>query len=115
MKQFRFKTLLSLCALISVLFAASVTEAAAQQNGTAAKRTVTGKVVDQNGDPVIGAMVLLSGTKTGAATDLNGAYSIDIRKNGAVLEFSSIGYETTLVSLNDNQVKADVVMPTETM
>lgn len=115
MKQFRFKTLLSLFALISVLFAASVTEAAAQQSGTAEKRTITGKVVDQNGDPVIGAMVLLSGTKTGAATDLNGAYSIDIRKNSAVLEFSSIGYETTLVSLNDNQVKADVVMPTETL
>ena len=49
MKQFRFKTLLSLFALISVLFAASVTEAAAQQSGTAEKRTITGKVVDQNG------------------------------------------------------------------
>ena len=115
MKQFRFKTLMSLFAIFAVLFTTSITEAAAQQNGTAPQRTITGKVVDQNGDPVIGAMVLLSGTKTGAATDLNGVYSINIRKNNAVLEFSSIGYETTLVSLNDNQVKADVVMPTETL
>ncbi len=110
MKQFRFKTLLSLCALISVLFAASVTEAAAQE-----KRTISGKVADQNGDPVIGAMVLLAGTTNGAATDLDGNYTLTIQKNGAVLEFSSIGYQTTLVPLNDHQTKADVVMPTETI
>ena len=112
MKQ--FKTILSLCAIITALFAASITEVSAQDNN-AQKRTITGKVVDQNGEPVIGAMVLLSGTNTGAATDLDGQYSLDIKKNNAVLEFSSIGYETTLVALNDNQVKADVVMPTETL
>ena len=84
-----------------------------ERTADAEPRTITGKVVDQNGEPVIGAMVVLAGTTNGAATDLNGKYSINIRKNKAVLEFSSIGYETTVVALNDYQVKADVVMPTE--
>ena len=82
-------------------------------DGPADSRTITGKVVDQNGEPVIGAMVILAGTTNGTATDLNGTYALPIKKNKAVLEFSSIGYETVLISLNDHQVKADVVMPTE--
>ena len=60
-----------------------------------ATRTVTGKVVDPNGDPVVGAMVILQGTTIGSATDLDGKYSITIQKNNAVLEVSSIGYQTT--------------------
>lgn len=78
-----------------------------------ATRTVTGKVVDPNGDPVVGAMVILQGTTIGSATDLDGKYSITIQKNNAVLEVSSIGYQTTRAQLNDHQVQADFVLPTE--
>lgn len=78
-----------------------------------AVRTVTGKVVDSNGDPVVGAMVILEGTTVGSATDLDGKYSITIQKNNAVLEVSSIGYQTTRAQLNDHQVQADFVLPTE--
>lgn len=76
-------------------------------------RTITGRVSDQNGEAVVGAMVILSGTNVGAVTDEQGNYSIKIKKNNAVLEFSSIGYETTSITLNDLQVIADVVMQTE--
>ena len=87
----------------------------ASQNPTnnAATRTVSGKVVDQNGEPVIGAMVVLMGTTNGASTDLDGRYAITFSQNSAVLEVSSIGYQTTRLALNDHQVKADLILPTE--
>ena len=96
-----------------VILTAKPKTAPAAQNNSVATRTVTGKVVDQNGEPVIGAMVVLAGTTNGSSTDLDGNYSITIKKNNAVLEVSSIGYQTTMVALNDHQVKADLVMPTE--
>ena len=89
--------------------------AAAPQKSEAALRTISGKVVDQNGDPVIGAMVVLVGTTHGSATDLDGNYSLPVKQNNASLEFSSIGYETVRIAVNDHQVKADVVMPTEAL
>lgn len=79
----------------------------------ARSRVVVGHVSDQNGEPVIGAMVLLVGTTVGAATDLQGNYSLQIKQNKAVLEFSSIGYETQRITLGDSQTTADVLMPTE--
>ena len=96
-----------------IVLTAKPKTAPAAQNNVAATRTVTGKVLDQNGDPVIGAMVVLAGTTNGASTDLDGNYSLTIKKNNAVLEVSSIGYQTTRVALNDHQVKADLIMPTE--
>ena len=106
--------MMSIVALVAAIFSTSISVYAQDvKNVSAAQRTVSGKVVDQNGDPVIGAMVVLAGTTNGSATDLNGKYSITLKQNNATLEFSSIGYETVKVSLNDHQVTADVVMPTE--
>lgn len=63
MKQFRFKTMMSMLALVAAIFSTSISAYAQDvKNVSAAQRTVTGKVVDQNGDPVIGAMVVLAGT-----------------------------------------------------
>ena len=55
------------------------------------KMTVSGKVVDQSGNPVPGALVVVSGTTNGATTDLDGNYSI-IAPSNALLEFSCMGY-----------------------
>ena len=111
MKRFRIKTMMSLLAVVAAIFATSFTVYAQD----AAQRTVTGKVVDQDGNPVIGAMVVLAGTTNGSATDLDGKYSLTIKQDNAVLEFSSIGYESVSVALNNHQVTADVVMPTEAL
>ena len=106
--------MMSMLALVAAIFSTSISAYAQDvKNVSAAQRTVSGKVVDQNGDPVIGAMVVLAGTTNGAATDFDGKYSLTIAQNNASLEFSSIGYETVKVALNDHQVVADVVMPTE--
>ena len=40
------------------------------------KRTVVGTVIDETGEPVIGANILVKGTATGTTTDLDGRFSI---------------------------------------
>ena len=39
--------------------------------------TVSGKVFDENNEPLLGAAVLVSGTTTGVSTDENGSFSIN--------------------------------------
>ncbi|MBQ9193732.1 MAG: TonB-dependent receptor [Bacteroidales bacterium] len=55
--------------------------------------TVTGTVTDVQKEPIIGASVLQQGTTVGAATDVDGNFTLTVPE-GAVLEFSSIGFET---------------------
>ena len=51
-----------------------------------------GVVKDTNGEPVIGASVVIKGTSQGMITDLDGKFSIADVKPGAVLEITYIGY-----------------------
>ncbi|MFN8356822.1 MAG: TonB-dependent receptor [Spirosomataceae bacterium] len=63
-------------------------------------RRVTGKVTGTDG-PLPGATVLLKGTTTGAATDVNGDFSIAIKGANPVLVFSGIGYKTKEVTVGN--------------
>lgn len=58
-----------------------------------AQNKITGTVVDENGQPAIGANVVVKGTTQGVSTDLNGTYALSVPK-GAVLVFSYLGYKT---------------------
>lgn len=60
---------------------------------------INGTVVDQYGDPIIGASVLVKGTSTGAATDLNGKFSIPTAKSSDVLTVSYVGMISQEISL----------------
>ena len=62
--------------------------------GAMAQRTITGVVTDPSGEPLIGASVAVKNTSTGSITDVNGRYSIQTPKEGAVLVFSYTGYVT---------------------
>lgn len=61
---------------------------------------VTGVVTDDKGQPVIGANVLLVGTRTGTAADLDGKFVLDVPGNGA-LEISAIGYEKQTIQVRN--------------
>ena len=63
--------------------------------------TVKGTVLDAEKQPVIGAAVLQAGTTNGAATDIDGNYTITVPA-GATLEVSAIGYETLRVVANSS-------------
>lgn len=53
--------------------------------------TVKGVVKDKNGDPIIGATVIEKGTKNGTVTNIDGQYSLNV-KRGATIEVTYIGY-----------------------
>ena len=69
------------------------------------------RVVDQDGEPIIGASVLVKGTTNGVITDMDGNYNlIDVPEN-ALLAFSYIGYQT--VELKANGKGLDKIMMKE--
>ena len=64
--------------------------------------TVTGRVIDKNGEPIVGAYVILQNTQTGATTDLDGNYSISAPAKG-ILEFTCVGYKTQSQAINSRK------------
>jgi len=81
--------------------------------GAFAQQTVSGKVSDSAGEPLVGIFVQIVGNETvGTMTDLDGNYSISAPK-GSQLKFSCIGYQDTFATVNGNTV--DVVMQDDNM
>ncbi|WP_154856474.1 SusC/RagA family TonB-linked outer membrane protein [Cyclobacterium xiamenense] len=67
-------------------------------------RPITGKIVDANGEGIPGATVLVEGTATGTASDIDGNFSLEVPDN-AVLVISYIGYESQRVEVgNQNEL-----------
>ena len=59
---------------------------------------VKGKVTDTNGEPLVGANVLIMGTNLGAATDVDGYYNIiNVRTGTYSVEFRYVGYQSKIV------------------
>ena len=69
--------------------------------------TVTGTVTDALKEPIIGASVLQQGTTNGTATDIDGNFTLTV-PHGAVIEISSIGFETR--TLKADTEKMDVIL-----
>ena len=67
--------------------------------------SITGKVVDNNNEPIVGAYVVVEGTTLGTSTDVNGAYRINAPAGGT-LTFTCIGYKTQSVMIaGRNQIE----------
>ena len=76
------------------------------------QKTVTGIVLDEHGDPVIGASVAVQGSKSGAVTDIDGKFSIEVAP-GAVLTVSYVGYETQTMSVANRNTVRVVLVPAQ--
>ncbi|RMF26668.1 MAG: TonB-dependent receptor [Bacteroidetes bacterium] len=74
-----------------------------------AQHTVSGKVQDESGAPLIGVNVLERGTDNGTVTDVDGRYQLEVRNPEAVLSFSYTGYRTLEVEVAGKS-EVDVVM-----
>ncbi len=59
----------------------------------ASSKTISGKVIDETGEPLIGVVVSVRGKSKGVATDLDGNFSLDVSSNDVIL-FSYVGYNT---------------------
>ncbi|MCB0686215.1 MAG: SusC/RagA family TonB-linked outer membrane protein, partial [Saprospiraceae bacterium] len=74
--------------------------------------TVTGTVLSEEGDPLIGVTVLEEGTSNGTVTDFDGTYSLEVQSGDASLQFSYTGFKTTTVPVMGKGV-IDVTMEVE--
>jgi hypothetical protein len=76
-----------------------------------AQKTVTGTVIDEDGESLIGVSVLVEGTTTGTVTDLDGNYNITMPEGTNVLQFSYTGFGTQSIVVG-NQAVINVTMET---
>ena len=60
--------------------------------------TITGKVLDSNGEALIGVNVLEKGTTNGTITDFNGNFTLNLSSSNSTLVFSYIGYVSQEIS-----------------
>lgn len=65
---------------------------------------ITGRVLDANGEPLIGVSVLEKGTTNGSITNIDGNYSLDATNANAILQYSYIGYQTVEMSVAGKKV-----------
>ena len=81
-------------------------------------QTVTGVVVDANGEPIIGASVVEKGTTNGIVTDIDGKFSLNV-KVGTTLQITFVGYQPQdvkatksmkVVLKEDNELLDEVVV-----
>ena len=68
------------------------------------QRTVTGTVIDETGEPLIGASVKVVGEPIGAATDIDGHYTLKIPVTAKQLVFSYVGYNNLTVDITSDVV-----------
>ena len=111
-KQLVFSVMLSLGFLGGMTFCPIEAKASVQQDQTI---KVSGQVVDQSGESLIGATVRLKGSQSGVVTDFDGNFSIDAPSN-ATLIVSYVGYKDREIAvrgranLNQIQLESDALM-----
>lgn len=104
------------CALIACLCGvsmpgayAALPEAASlvvQQEG----RLVKGRVVDKDGEPILGATIVEKGNpNNGTITDMDGNFSLQVRGERSMLEFSYIGYKKAAYPVSEVEGRAIVL------
>ena len=75
--------------------------------------TISGKVYDQNDEPVVGAGVLIKGTNTGAVTDLDGFFTLTVPGEETVIVVSSLGYVSQELTVGKKS-KFDIFLDEDT-
>lgn len=67
--------------------------------------TIQGRVVNEDGKPIIGATVLIKGTRIGTATDQSGSFKMLKLENAKEIEANSLGYHPEVIQVgNQKQV-----------
>ena len=73
-----------------------------------AQSKITGKIVEVNGEPIIGATVKVKGSAIGTVSDLDGNFTVEAEK-GSELEVSYIGYKTQAVKVTGNYLEVKLL------
>ena len=86
---------------------------ATDQQKPGKEQKITGQIIDETGEPLIGVNVLVKGSSTGVITDFDGNYTITVSGVNPVLQFSYIGYKSQDVALK-GQATVNLTMVTDT-
>lgn len=76
----------------------------------AASRQVTGTVTDMQGEPLVGASVMLVNSRTGCMADIDGHFSLQVPEGPASLKVALIGYQQQTVKVSPTQTVVHIKM-----
>ena len=110
-KQVLFSVMLSL-GMVGGLSTYSVPAMASVQQAQTIK--VSGQVVDQEGEPLIGATVKVKGATTGSITDFDGNFTIDAPANGTLV-VSYVGYKDREIAVRGRAILNKIEMESDAM
>lgn len=66
------------------------------------RRTISGRVVDDDGEPLVGVNIQEKGTSNGSSTDVNGHFSLSLTKYNAQIVISYVGFLTQTLTASDD-------------
>lgn len=95
-----------LCGLLSL----GTISVSAAQSSQSSSRTVKGTVVDEAGDPIPGANVIVQGSAHGVVSDIAGQFSVSVTNNDSI-EVSFVGYGKQVVSTADRDKVTVTLFP----
>ncbi|HVG15081.1 MAG TPA: SusC/RagA family TonB-linked outer membrane protein, partial [Chitinophagaceae bacterium] len=81
---------------------------------SAQSRTVSGTILDNNGQPLANVSVRIVGSSSGTVSDAKGAFSLSVPQNTRRLEVSSVGFATQSVTVPANGVLTVALLQAET-
>lgn len=90
-------------------------EKTTEPRSTQQQKTVSGKITDLKGEPLIGVTVLEKGTTNGTITDFDGNYSLSLSNPNAVLQFSYVGYKSIELVANKPMLNLSLSEDTEVL
>lgn len=79
------------------------------------QKSVSGKITDLKGEPLIGVTVLEKGTTNGTITDFDGNFSLNLSTANAVLQFSYVGYKSIELAANKPMLNVSLSEDTEVL
>ena len=88
---------------VSALDAYAEASASSQTSSTASAKSVSGVILDQRGEPVIGATVAIKGTTNGTATDIDGNFTLKNVKPSDVILVTYVGCQPAEVTVGNNR------------
>jgi hypothetical protein len=110
-KELLFSAMLFSSVLAGFTLCQTTAMASVQQDQTI---KVSGQVVDQDGEPLIGATIKIKGAQTGVITDFDGNFSIDASAK-AILVVSYVGYKDREIAVRGRAILEPIQMESDAM
>ncbi len=103
------------CAITAAVCVPAVSFAGAvpASSHTSSKRvvgTISGRITNEAGEPLLGASVGLKGTTTGTITDMDGKFTLPVPDEGGTLVISYVGHQTKEVLVSPGQTTLNVTL-----